>query len=269
MEYKLQEEINNLPPLKSSILKIQNLLDSSELDIVKLANIIEEDPFMKVDLLKEANSPYYGLRSTITSVKKVISLFGLNKIRSLIYLNILKSQIKSDFSAYNLTSEEFINYIHNKRKFFKIWFNKEFHNFGELNKYIDSILFIEDIGKVVLDNIAEEEGYLDIMKHLINEGKSISEVEYDIFETTSHEISYKILRKWNFPSEIYRPIKEYNIVETSNILDLNLFTKIIRVVNKVIDIHSNINEKKGIEEALRFGFNPENIFDSIAEFKSQ
>ena len=58
----LLETINDLPPLPKTVMELQEYVDSSgaDLEISKVVAIISKDPLLIGELLRLANSPFYG-----------------------------------------------------------------------------------------------------------------------------------------------------------------------------------------------------------------
>jgi len=265
MQRRILDKIESLPPLPKTIVEIKEVLEEEEVDLNKLAEIIERDPFIKVDLIKQANSPFYGLRSKVDNVKRIVNLFGIKHMRMFILENILKRNAKEYFEGYDLTAGQFMNYVHDKQYLFEEWNKTEF-SMLDIKHYVSSIIFIEDIGKTVIDDILIEEGLAEEMQKRIKNGESVSKIEKDLVGTTSHWVSYEILRKWKFPPEIWEPIHEYDLVEKNATNSLILFTEIIRVVNKTLTLYGDINEKAAITELKKFKFSEENFRKALKNF---
>jgi len=63
--------------------RIQEVASDPTAEIGDLARTIAIDPFMSARLLKLANSPYYGLRKTVTTLKHAITVLGFRTTRDL------------------------------------------------------------------------------------------------------------------------------------------------------------------------------------------
>jgi len=63
--------------------RIQQVASDPTAEISDLARTIAIDPFMSARLLKLANSPYYGLRKSVTTLKHAITVLGFRTTRDL------------------------------------------------------------------------------------------------------------------------------------------------------------------------------------------
>lgn len=85
MNELLLKTIDNLPPLPETIMKLQQYIDSSgsSVQVQGVVDIISKDPLLTGDLLRLANSPYYGFSREISTLNQVVSLLGINNVKIL------------------------------------------------------------------------------------------------------------------------------------------------------------------------------------------
>ena len=80
---KVEETINFLPPLPSIMTDLIEALNSDDTDFRSLGKIISKDPAMTLDVLKIANSAFYGLQTKVTSIEQAVRMLGISEIASL------------------------------------------------------------------------------------------------------------------------------------------------------------------------------------------
>jgi len=78
-----------LPAYKINYLNLLAEINKEEPDFVKMENIIKKDLSMSYALLKLINSAYFGMKSKVNSVKQVLTLFGIGKIRKWLTLYLM------------------------------------------------------------------------------------------------------------------------------------------------------------------------------------
>jgi len=83
-----------IPPQPEVLVEIARLLKAENPDQSRIANLIKSDVALYSVVLKSINSPYYGLRVSVTSIEHAISLLGLNQIYNLVRLTILRNTLK-------------------------------------------------------------------------------------------------------------------------------------------------------------------------------
>lgn len=86
MDYKL-------PPLPSTLGEVLQVLsrESSVPSADELVEIIRKDPAVSLYILRQVNSPYYGIRRTITQLDHAVTLLGLKRICNLVLTVALKN----------------------------------------------------------------------------------------------------------------------------------------------------------------------------------
>ncbi len=80
----LLKQIEELPSIPSVALKALDMCMDEEVDISRLAKVIESDQGLTVKVLKLVNSVQNALRQPVSSVGQAINLLGLNMVRSAI-----------------------------------------------------------------------------------------------------------------------------------------------------------------------------------------
>lgn len=79
-------------PSKPQILtEIEKILQADEPDMMALADLVASDIGVSSVVLKTINSPYYGMRRTISEIKQAVMLLGMEIIRALVVGVILRS----------------------------------------------------------------------------------------------------------------------------------------------------------------------------------
>ena len=80
---ELVKDVGNLITLPEVFILINRLVEDPNSSITDIAKIASHDPSFSVRLLRVANSPFYGLSSTVDTVSKAVSIIGTSQIRSL------------------------------------------------------------------------------------------------------------------------------------------------------------------------------------------
>ena len=80
---ELLKGIDGLITLPHVFLRINQLIDNPDSTIADIANAVSQDPSFTVRMLRVANSPFYGLSSTIDTAGKAVSVIGTSQIRNL------------------------------------------------------------------------------------------------------------------------------------------------------------------------------------------
>lgn len=126
MNELLLKTIDNLPPLPETVMKLQQYADSSgsEVQVQGVVDIISKDPLLTGDLLRLANSPYYGFSREISTLNQVVSLLGISNVKNVAIANSLRGSFKIDVSPYGLDTQEFLGNCSREADFISDWFSQ-------------------------------------------------------------------------------------------------------------------------------------------------
>ncbi len=81
---KLLASIDLLPPFSPVLAKVMASLANEDVSFAQLATLIENDTVLAGTILRVVNSPLYGRRATVNSVRHALSIVGMVKIRNLV-----------------------------------------------------------------------------------------------------------------------------------------------------------------------------------------
>ena len=87
--------LSRLPALRPSTLKLLSISIESDSAIADFENVFKSDPVLTTDLLILANSPIFGVRATVNSIRHAIALLGMERIRSLAFAVAVKGYMRT------------------------------------------------------------------------------------------------------------------------------------------------------------------------------
>lgn len=87
--------LSRLPALRPSTLKLLSISVESDSAIADFEGVFKSDPVLATDLLILANSPVFGVRATVQSIRHAIALLGMERIRSLAFAVAVKGYMKT------------------------------------------------------------------------------------------------------------------------------------------------------------------------------
>lgn len=82
-----------IPPRPAVVLAVMDEKSKDEPDLTRIGEAIASDVGVAAALLKTVNSPLYGLRNPISSIKHAVSLLGLNQVATLVTSLALKTML--------------------------------------------------------------------------------------------------------------------------------------------------------------------------------
>lgn len=222
------QEIATLPTIPTKILAF---MEDENVDIRKLAHIIETDAPLTMKILKVANSPIYGLRSPVTSIPQAIITIGLNRLANIVIGISIFSQfiIKSHPKSKELL-ERFWWHSSSTAIVSKNLSEKLGKNYKEL-EFIGGLL--HDIGKLVLIQY-DINSYSKVIDLITHDHLLDTQAETQIFHTNHLEVGEYLARKWNLP-EALTDIIGFHSLMPKNRLNLELVS-IVRFSDLLCEI---------------------------------
>lgn len=87
------------PTLPTTTSRVQEFIASGQTDLDPLIEIIKQDPSVSVNVLRRANSAFYGVRREIDSVDQAVRLLGHVEISSIVLIDGVR-EFQEDFRAH-------------------------------------------------------------------------------------------------------------------------------------------------------------------------
>lgn len=81
---RIVEDLRQLPALPAIVSKLISVVNSPETSAQDAAELIEKDPALTSKVLKLANSAFYGMPRSISSVSSAVVILGFNTLKSLV-----------------------------------------------------------------------------------------------------------------------------------------------------------------------------------------
>ena len=210
---RLLIKVKSMPPLPQSIAQILELTKSAKSSAHDLTKVCERDPKLTTNMLKLANSPYYGFSRKISTISHAIVCLGLDTVKSIALTSSTQEMLNNEVPAYAL--EEGMLWQHSiccatcariisKRIGFK----------ESEEAYIAGLLL--DIGKIMLSNFSEDQFVL-IIEKAQNNRISFDRAEKEILGFDHSKIGGKIIEKWNLPSILVEAVQYHHCPDNAKI----------------------------------------------------
>ena len=214
------KDIKKLPACPKIIPQAIKLSRNPDTPISAYERLISQDPALTADVLRSVNSPYYGMRNPVSSLKVALNIIGLQEIFRLILNASFHKTFQKTFHklSYNFDvfwkhSQMTANAAHVLAQTFAPKFTAE--------AYIAGLL--HDIGIPVMEEFFCEE-WTDVI-FLCEEGKNYLEAEERIFGVTHAGIVSFLLANWNIPENITVPVQYHHTP-----LSADIHTSIVHIV---------------------------------------
>jgi HD-like signal output (HDOD) protein len=194
-----------LPALPGVVTKIQNLIQDDKADTKRLGELIGSDPAILAQVLKIANSAYYGLPKQVTNVQFAIAYLGRNEIYRVVLclsvINTLAIDKKDELNEFWFHS--FYTALCTK------YLAKRFEPHLSLEE-LWSAAMLHDIGKLVYLKFFPDH-YTALKAFSKEQGCLFSEAEKHFSLPSSAFLGTLLCDHWRLPDEIRQACESHTL----------------------------------------------------------
>lgn len=226
-----------IPPQPTALQEINAERAKADVDLGRIAQIISNDITLSAGVLKVVNSPYFGVRTKITSIAQAVQLLGLTNIFNIVSCTCLRNSFKN-------LKPEFMN------------------AFWEQSTHIASISSF--IATQIKAGVKSDEAYtlglfsncgIPLMlqrfpnyyiftkdsRHQV-ETESIINLEEKNYSTNHCAVGYFMGRSWALPEQITHGILHHHDLDDEALVGDNKVRSLISIV-RLADHFSNVYHK--------------------------
>ena len=213
------EQIDNLPSLPSIVTRLIQVVNSPDTSADDAAKLIQKDPALTTKMLRLANSAFYGIPRSISSVSSAVVILGFNTIRSL----VLSASVMKMFSGSKKP-------VFDKDRFWKHSvvcalaakiIVRQFINIRMMDPesaFCAGIL--HDIGKLIFSEFAGDD-YQEVCAFARANTMSLLEAERRMLGIGHSDIGRILADKWALPLDLeYALVFHHEPKNADNLLDL-------------------------------------------------
>ncbi|MBI5443433.1 MAG: HDOD domain-containing protein [Deltaproteobacteria bacterium] len=90
---RLREKQLEIPVLPRAALEISRVIANPDTNLSEFVRILNEDPALSVDVLRVANSAYYGFSAAARSIRDAVARVGTAQLRALLVVSHIKGKV--------------------------------------------------------------------------------------------------------------------------------------------------------------------------------
>lgn len=233
-------EIDALPPLPETIVELQRVCSRENSSIKQVANVIEQDPFLTMDLIKSANSPLYGYHREVNSILQAVSMFGISTSKGLAIASAMRAKFIIDLTPYQLEVSQFVDVSNIKNAFLCRWQQKNIH----LLEILVPCALVMHIGMVIISNCLRQANQQKEFMQKINPFNFL-EVEQNMLGCNQFEVLEHLFEHWNFEETMVQVMRYLNHPAPPE--DLRVYIYPLRVLNMLITPYEIAKQKQILE----------------------
>jgi HD-like signal output (HDOD) protein len=205
LKEKVEETINLLPPLPSIMSDLIAALNNEDVDFAGFAKIVSRDPSMAMNVLKIANSAFFGLPRQVGSVEQAIRMLGVTEISSLCISCGAAQALKPPKGVKTVDLHRFWRHSVATGVIAKVLTHKL--KLGRWdNLYLAGL--IHDIGSIVLDRF-KHDVYAEILDLTQEENITMLEAEERLMGASHDMVGAWLMEKWKF-SDVFVDVAKFH-----------------------------------------------------------
>lgn len=268
MKSSIVNNIKALPPLSSTIVKINQVYADENSTLKDMANAIEQDPMLIANILKIANSPLYGFGSEIKNASQAVNLFGMSMTRSIAIGNSIRKLLNVDMQPYNITSDEFARISLLQATLTSNWYKKIDKKKAE-KLYLAA--FLQETGKILISSEIIQNDETTTFKSEVESSNNLAVVERAYVDASCAEVTALVFKHWGFESDFIEIIK-YSDDPSSASDEIKEYSRVLNIVKTIIPINkpfSDIAINFGLKKALDANYSVELLQETINSMKEE
>lgn len=205
MNELLLKSVEVLPPLPDTVSKLRKYVSeaNSNIETMKVAEIISSDPLMTAKLLQLANSPYYGFTREITTINQVITLLGVGNIINIVMADSIRDNFKIDVSPYGLNTQNFLKTCNDEATFIANWLNDEDKKLSHL---LVPCAMLLRLGIVIFSNFLIQNHKDKDFLAFLNKNENLALAENEFLGVDHISFLGFLLHRWNFDDVLIESI---------------------------------------------------------------
>ncbi|HHY1437451.1 TPA: cheVAW transcriptional regulator CheP [Campylobacter jejuni] len=205
MNELLLKSVEVLPPLPDTVSKLRKYVSeaNSNIETMKVAEIISSDPLMTAKLLQLANSPYYGFTREITTINQVITLLGVGNIINIVTADSIRDNFKIDVSPYGLDTQNFLKTCNEEATFITNWLNDEDKKLSHL---LVPCAMLLRLGIVIFSNFLIQNHKDKDFLAFLNKNENLALAENEFLGVDHISFLGFLLHRWNFDDVLIESI---------------------------------------------------------------
>lgn len=199
---EILSKIKSFPSMPATGAKMLKILEDPDTSVDEIEDILRHDPGLTVNVLKLANSAYFGIPSKVASTRQAVLLLGIKKLIQLVIASCVNAVMDKPVPGYNLPPGDLWRH--------SIAVSIAAESLVRDKKNIEgndifTPALLHDIGKLILGHFVKEEQ--EAIEKIAGKGVPYVVAENMVLGTDHAEVGAQILTQWSFPSEVINTVR--------------------------------------------------------------
>lgn len=214
---EILSKVKSFPTMPGAGAKMLSLLEEPDTTLTEIEDTLRYDPGLTANVLKLANSAYFGIPSQIGSLKQAVILLGLNRLIQIVVATCVSAVMDRSVPGYDLPPGDLWRH--------SIAVSIAAEALVKDKKLADgqdvfTPALLHDVGKLVLGTFVKEE--LEAIESIAAKGVPFVIAENMILGTDHAEIGAQILAQWNLPSNVINAVRWHHDPDSPKATDTEM-----------------------------------------------
>ena len=218
------EKVSAFPSMPKAAIKLRALLNEKNVSFDEIEKILRHDPGLAANVLRLANSAFFGIPAQVTTLKQAIILLGVKRFYNIAVAACMNKKMDHAVEGYRLSPGEL--WLHSIAVSTTAEALAKNRKMDESNDFFTPAL-LHDLGKLVLGKFVKAEQ--SKINSLVAKGVPFVVAEKEVLKTNHAEIGALILSKWSFPDDLVNAVRWHHNPE--GLENSNLHPEIVYLAN--------------------------------------
>jgi putative nucleotidyltransferase with HDIG domain len=219
-------------------IKLRSLLTEKDVSIDKIEAILRHDPGLAANVLRLANSAYFGRPTKVSTLKHAIMLLGIKRFAQIAVTACMNKVMDTAVEGYGLSPGEL--WLHSIAVSTTAAALAKNRKLTETSDFFTPAL-LHDLGKLVLGEFVKKE--LPEIESLVSKEVPFIIAEKEVLGTDHAEIGALILSKWRFPGDLINAVRWHHDPEGAE--NSNLHPEIVYLANLLCQSNADRQPAEG------------------------
>lgn len=214
---EILSKVKSFPTMPGAGTKMLSLLEEPDTTVSEIEEILRYDPGLTANVLKLANSAYFGIPSKIGSLKQAVILLGLKRLVQIVVATCVSAVMDRSVPGYDLPPGDLWRHSIAVSIAAEALVKDKKIN-GAEDVFTPALL--HDVGKLVLGAFVKEE--MEAIESIAAKGVPFVVAENMILGTDHAEIGAQILAQWNLPSSVIDAVRWHHDPDSPEAFDTQM-----------------------------------------------
>ncbi len=235
---KIVQKVSIFPSMPQAGIKLRALLTEEDVPTEEIERILRHDPGLAANVLRLANSAFFGIPTKVSSLKHAVMLLGVKRFAQIAVTASMNKVMDSAVEGYGLSPGKL--WLHSIAVSTTAEALAKNRKLAENSDFFTPAL-LHDLGKLVLGKFVKKE--LPKIASLVAKGVPFVIAEKDVLGTDHAEIGALILSKWRFPGDLINAVRWHHYPD--GIKNSNLHPEIVYLANLLCQSNDDRESAEG------------------------